>query len=81
MPYYDYECKDGHIFEELCSYKEREIKKECPECGSKGEVIMTINKHRPTFGNEDTLWNMRERKRISETNKHGKYKDKFSGHI
>ena len=80
MPYYDYECKNGHVFEELCSYKEREIKKDCPDCGTKGEVIMTINNIRPTYGYESTIWNQRERKRNNET-KNGKYKDKFSGHI
>jgi len=46
-----------------------------------GDVIMSINQNRPHFGNQDTLWNMRERKRTSETDKYGKYKDKFSGHI
>lgn len=80
MPYYDYECKKGHIFEELCSYKEREIKKECPECGTKGEVIISVNDIRPSFGYAPTQWNQREKKRISET-KNSKYKDNFSGHI
>ena len=80
MPYYDYECKDGHVFEELCSYKEREIKKDCPECGSKGDVIISVNDISPSFGYAPTQWNQREKKRISET-KNGTYKDKFSGHI
>ena len=81
MPYYDYECKEGHVFEELCSYKEREFKKDCPECGKKGKVILTINSDiRPTFGYDSTLFTQREKKRISET-KNGHYKDKFSGHI
>ena len=81
MPFYDYECKHGHVFEEMCSMSDRKRKKECPECGEKGDVIMTLNKSRPHFGNQDTQWNMRERKRLSETDKYGKYKDKFSGHI
>ena len=81
MPYYDYECKSGHVFEELCSYKDRQVQKDCPDCGDKGHVIMTINSGiRPTFGYDSAQWNQRERKRISET-KNGKYKDKFSGHI
>ena len=55
--------------------------KDCPECGNKGHVIMTINSGiRPTFGYDSTAFTQRERKRISET-KNGKYKDKFSGHI
>jgi len=81
MPFYDYQCKHGHVFEELCSMSDRNVDKDCPECNEKGSFIITVNQNRPTFGNEETLWNMRERKRISETNKYGKYKDKFSGHI
>ena len=82
MPFYDYECKHGHVFEELCSMSDRKRKKECPECGEKGSVIISVRgKHHPHFGNQDTLWNMRERKRLSETNKQGKYRNKFSGHI
>ena len=82
MPFYDYQCKHGHVFEEMCSMSDRKRKKECPECGEKGSVIISVRgKHHPHFGNQDTLWNMRERKRLSETDKNGKYKDKFSGHI
>ena len=82
MPFYDYECKHGHIFEELCSMSDRKRKKECPECGEKGSVIISVRgQHHPHFGNQDTLWNMRERKRISETDKNGNYRNKFSGHI
>ena len=82
MPFYDYQCKHGHVFEELCSMSDRKRKKECPECGEKGSVIISVRgKHHPHFGNQDTLWNMRERKRLSETNKQGKYRNKFSGHI
>ena len=81
MPFYDYQCNHGHIFEEMCSMSDRNRKKECPECGEKGSVIISINKHRPHYGNQDTLWNMRERKRASETDKNGKYRNKFSGHI
>ena len=81
MPFYDYQCKHNHVFEEMCSMSDRNRKKECPECGEKGGVIMSVAKSRPHFGNKDTLWNMRERKRTSETDKQGNYKDKFSGHI
>ena len=81
MPFYQYECKHGHVFDDLCSMSDRKRKKECPECGEKGSFVISINKNRPHFGNQDTLWNMRERKRTSETDKYGKYKDKFSGHI
>ena len=82
MPFYDYQCKHGHVFEELCSMSDRKRKKECPECGEKGSVIISVKgKNHPHFGNQDTLWNMRERKRTSETDKKGNYRNKFSGHI
>ena len=82
MPFYDYQCKHGHVFEELCSMSDRKRKKECPECGGKGNFIISVRgKHHPHFGNQDTLWNMRERKRTSETDKKGNYRNKFSGHI
>ena len=82
MPFYDYQCKHGHVFEEMCSMSDRKRKKDCPECGEKGSFIISVRgKHHPHFGNQDTLWNMRERKRLSETNKQGKYRNKFSGHI
>ena len=78
MPFYDYQCKHGHVFEELCSMSDRKRKKECPECGEKGSVIISVNKNRPHFGNLDTQWTMREKKRLSETDKNGKYRNKFS---
>ena len=82
MPFYEYECKHGHVFDELCSMSDRKRKKECPECGEKGSFIISVRgKHHPHFGNQDTLWNMRERKRTSETDKKGNYRNKFSGHI
>ena len=82
MPFYEYECKHGHVFDELCSMSDRKRKKECPEWCEKGSFVISVRgKHHPHFGNQDTLWNMRERKRISETDKHGKYRNKFSGHI
>ena len=82
MPFYEYECKHGHVFDELCSMSDRKRKKECPECGEKGSFIISVRgKHHPHFGNQDPLWNMRERKRISEKDKNGKYRNKFSGHI
>ena len=82
MPFYDYECKHGHVFEEMCSMSDRKRKKDCPECGEKGSFIISVRgKHHPHFGNQDTLWNMRERKRISETDNKCNYRNKFSGHI
>jgi len=73
MPIYEYKCKNEHVFEEMCSMSERTVRKECPECGSKSSWIMAVRSTQPTFGNDDTLWNFRERKRLS--------KDDFNGHI
>ena len=73
MPIYEYECKDSHVFDEMCSMKDRLKKKECPECGKKGNFKISVRGTQPHFGNQDTLWNMRERKRTIQ-------KD-FNGHI
>jgi len=73
MPIYEYECKDSHVFDEMCSMKDRLQKKKCPECGQKGNFKISVRGTQPHFGNQDTLWNMRERKRTIQ-------KD-FSGHI
>ena len=73
MPFYEYECKDKHIFDEMCSVKDRLQKKECPECGQKGQFRISVRGTQPHFGNQDTLFNMRERKRLG--------KDDFNGHI
>ena len=73
MPFYEYECKNGHVFDEMCSMKERTVKKECPDCGKDGSWIMAVRSTQPHFGNQDTLFNMRERKRTIQ-------KD-FNGHI
>ena len=52
---------------------ERTVKKDCPDCNEKGSWVMAVRTTRPHFGNEDTLWNMRESKRLG--------KDDFNGHI
>ena len=64
----------------MCSIKDRKEPKECIECGEKATFVFSINQVKPHFGNTDTQWNMRERKRLSET-RNGKYRNKFSGHI
>ena len=53
--------------------KDRLQKKECPECGQKGNFRISVRSTQPPFGNRDTLFNMRERKRTIQ-------KD-FNGHI
>ena len=42
-------------------------------CGGKGSWVMAVRSTQPHFGNMDTKFNMRERKRLS--------KDTFNGHI
>lgn len=44
MPYYDYTCPEGHIFEKLRPIAERD-NAECPECGQ----IATKNICAPTI--------------------------------
>jgi len=73
MPFYEYECKNDHVFDEMCSIKDRLKDKECPECGQKGNFRISVRATQPHFGNQDTLFNMRERKRLGA--------DKFNGHI
>jgi len=73
MPFYEYECKDKHVFDEMCSIKDRLESKECPQCGQKGNFRISVRATQPHFGNTDTKFNMRERKRTIQ-------KD-FNGHI
>jgi len=80
MPIYDYRCKNGHTFDKMCSVQDRKEPKECIECGEKATFVFSVNKVKPHFGNDNTRFEMRERKRLSET-KDGKYRNKFSGHI
>ncbi len=47
----------------------------------KGHIVFSVNRVKPHFGNTDTQWTMREKKRLSETDKKGNYRNKFSGHI
>ena len=42
MPFYDYQCKHGHVFEELCSMSDRNVDKDCPECNEKGNIEATV---------------------------------------
>jgi len=73
MPFYEYECNNEHVFDEMCSIKDRLEKKECPKCGQKGNFRISVRGTQPHFGNADTKFNMRERKRTRQ-------KD-FNGHI
>ena len=64
MPIYNYKCNRGHIFESMCSMINRKEPKECPECGAKSKHIFSVNKnYNPTFGNDNTRWNQREKHR------------------
>jgi|TARA_B100000959_G_C14719008_1_gene516097 putative FmdB family regulatory protein len=68
MPFYDYKCNKGHIFESMCSIADRKEQKECPECGAKSKHIFSVNKkYKPSFGNNDTRFNQREKHRKSMT--------------
>ena len=41
MPYYDYKCSNGHIFEKLSSMKDRNVLKKCPNCKQHGTKVVT----------------------------------------
>jgi putative FmdB family regulatory protein len=38
MPTYDYACASGHRHEHFCKIADRPTHRECPECGTRGEV-------------------------------------------
>ena len=67
MPFYDFECNNKHITEEITSYSDMQKGIKCPECGEKAERVISINSVRPSFGYEMTRFNMREQKRKSMT--------------
>ena len=64
MPFYEYECKDGHVFDEHCSMSDRKIKKNCPDCGKKSKLNISVHATKPAFGNNDRHWDFREKHRI-----------------
>ena len=63
MPFYDFQCNSDHTFEEQCSYEQSKLGFECPECGKKAKRIYSVNNIKPTFGNQDTRFNQREKYR------------------
>jgi putative FmdB family regulatory protein len=63
MPIYEFQCNSDHTFEEWCSYEQSKLGFECPECGKKSKRIYSVSAVKPTFGNQDTLWNHREKHR------------------
>jgi len=66
MPIYDYKCKNGHTFEDMCSIKNRREAKKCTECGKNGYFVISVSKYKPTFGNADRFWELREKKRLGK---------------
>ena len=40
MPTYDYECPEGHIFEEFQSMNEQPVAR-CPQCGKDGKRLIS----------------------------------------
>ena len=63
MPTYDFQCKNKHVTETIVSYSEMKKGIDCPECNKKAERIYSVSNFKPTFGNQDTLWNHREKHR------------------
>ena len=46
--------------------KDRLQKKECPECGQKGNFRISVHKTKPAFGNNDRHWGFREKHRLGQ---------------
>lgn len=65
MPIYQFQCNSDHTFEEWCSYEQSKLGFECPECSKKAKRIYSVSAVKPTFGNQNTLWNHREKHRKS----------------
>jgi predicted nucleic acid-binding Zn ribbon protein len=64
MPTYSYQCPDKHITEEHRRMLDLMGDAVCSTCEKPAKFIITVSKVKPTFGNQDTLWSMREGKRL-----------------
>ena len=64
MPFYEYVCKNHHVFDEMCSISERLQKKKCPECGQRGNFRISVHQTKPSFGSNDRHWDFREKHRL-----------------
>lgn len=63
MPYYDFQCSNEHITEQICSYSKMKEGIDCPDCSEKAERIYSVSEVRPTFGYETSIFNQREQHR------------------
>ena len=64
MPIYSYQCSSEHITEEFRKMADLEANAVCDVCKKPARFIIAVTKVKPTFGNQDTLWSMREGKRL-----------------
>ena len=66
MPVYTYECSNQHTSNEYRAMDDRNNTPLCPECEEPTRLIISIPKAKPTFGNDNTRWNMRKRHRLGK---------------
>jgi hypothetical protein len=66
MPVYAYQCINNHENFEYRAMNDRNQTPLCAECEEPTRLIISIPKAKPSFGNEDTRWNMRERHRLGK---------------
>jgi len=66
MPIYTYECDKQHKSSEYKAMDDRNKTPLCFKCGELTQLVISIPKAKPTFGNQGTLWDMRERHRLGK---------------
>lgn len=49
MPVYQYECPQGHEYEEFLLLKDYQKKTKCPECNKAGKKCFVMRQSAPTF--------------------------------
>ena len=64
MPTYNYQCSAGHITEKFRRMDDYLKPAVCDTCEKTAKRIITVPIAKPTFGNQDTQWSMREGKRL-----------------
>lgn len=45
MPFYDYKCEDGHVYEEMHSPSTYDECGPCPQCGKTGARVVLVAAH------------------------------------
>lgn len=75
MPIWNYECKNKHKTEHMCSYNDRENPIECGECGEEANFVQVFctnfqfGEGYGSFHADRHRWNLRENKRLGTKGK------------